>query len=127
MIFLCTKILFIINSFKFLFHRRKYNPLPLSVLPLSHMASCTTNKSNLYFSNSLANVCSDTDLLKIPQILLSHSLISSISFHLLLLCIYYATHPLSPPVVSKAITTLKVNHLLFNNFSHQLCISPKVC
>ena len=52
----CTKNLFPIDDFCFLFHRKNYNPLLLPCPPLSHQTSCTPTKSNLYLANSLAAV-----------------------------------------------------------------------
>ena len=53
------KILFPIDDFRFLFHKKKYNPLLLTVPPFSHLTSCTPIKSNLYLANSLATVLCD--------------------------------------------------------------------
>ena len=49
----CTKILLPTDDFRFLFHRKRYNPQLYCVL-LSHLISCTTTKSNLHLANSLA-------------------------------------------------------------------------
>ena len=47
-------ILFPINDFLFLFHRKKIITPILTVPSLSHLTSCTPTKSNLYVANSLA-------------------------------------------------------------------------
>ena len=57
----CNKILFPIDYFRFLFHRKNII-LCLTVPPLSHLTSCTPTKSNLYLANSLATVVSEPDL-----------------------------------------------------------------
>jgi len=55
------KILFPVDNLRFLFHRKLYNPRSYSA-PLYHLTSCTPNKSNIYFANSMATVESDLDL-----------------------------------------------------------------
>ena len=48
------KILFPIDDIRFLFQRKKYNPLHLPCPLFPQVTSCTPTKSNLYLANSLA-------------------------------------------------------------------------
>jgi hypothetical protein len=43
----------LLDEYRFLFQRKNIIP---SMSPLSHLASCTSNKSNLYLANSMATV-----------------------------------------------------------------------
>jgi len=53
------KVLFPIDDFHFLFHRKNYHPL------LFRLTSYTPSKSNLYFANSLTTVVNEPDLYRI--------------------------------------------------------------
>ena len=54
----CTKIVFPIDDFLFLFHRKKII-LAVTLPPSSHLTSCTPTKSNLYLANCLAAAVSE--------------------------------------------------------------------
>ena len=54
----CTKVMFRIDDFHFLFHKKKYNPHALTVPPFLHLTSWTPTKYNLYLASSMtAAVC----------------------------------------------------------------------
>jgi hypothetical protein len=61
----CTKILFSINYFCFLFRRKNYNPLLLLCPLLTHLTSCTPTKSNLYLDNFLTAAVSEPVLCRL--------------------------------------------------------------
>jgi hypothetical protein len=48
----CTKLLFSVDDFHFLFLRTNYNP-KLSIFPLSYLTSCRHTEYYLYLANSL--------------------------------------------------------------------------
>jgi hypothetical protein len=50
----CTKILFPVDDFRFVFLKKNYILLILPCPPLSRLTSCTFIKSNLYLANNLA-------------------------------------------------------------------------
>jgi hypothetical protein len=58
------KLLFPYDDFRFLFHRKSYNPLLLQCPPLPHIKSCKPTKCDSYLANSLATVVSEPDLLR---------------------------------------------------------------
>jgi hypothetical protein len=67
---LIQNILFPIDDFRFLFHRKLIIPRSYRAL-LSHLTSCTSTKSNLYLANSPATAVSDLDLHRILTFIVS--------------------------------------------------------
>ena len=58
----CTKLLFPVDDFRFLSHRKKLHSPYVTEHSLSHLTFCIPTTCNLYLANSLATVFSDPDL-----------------------------------------------------------------